>query len=94
MTLVMQYQSSLIILWQGMFPTDDEVDALLTHMDQDQSGMVDQEELIKQMSQQVRKNKKPLIKAFFSFPQLQIRKEIDPEHDFKEAFLLFDKDGK
>ena len=62
MTLVMQYQSSLIILWQGMFPTDDEVDDLLTHMDQDQSGMVDQEELIKQMSQQVRKNKKPLIK--------------------------------
>jgi len=60
----------------GMFPTDDEVDDLLTHMDQDKSGMVDQEELIRQMSH-----------------QLQIRKEMDPEHDFKEAFLLFDKDG-
>ena len=28
------------------------------------------------------------------FCQIQLRKEIDPEHDFKEAFLLFDKDGK
>ena len=39
--------------WPGMFPTDDEVDDLLTHMDQDKSGMVDQEELIRQMSHQV-----------------------------------------
>ena len=36
-----------------MFPTDDEVDDLLSHMDQDMSGMVDQEELIRQMSLQV-----------------------------------------
>jgi len=60
----------------GMFPTDDEVDDLLSHMDEDKSGMVDREELTKHMALQI-----------------QIRKEIDPEHDFKEAFLLFDKDG-
>ena len=36
-----------------MFPTDDEVDDLLSHMDQDMSGMVDQEELIRQMALQV-----------------------------------------
>ena len=36
-----------------MFPTDDEVDDLLSHMDRDKSGMVDQEELIRQMSLQV-----------------------------------------
>ena len=41
-----------------MFPTDDEVDDLLTHMDQDKSGMVDQEELIRQMSHQVEINQK------------------------------------
>ena len=40
----------------GMFPTDDEVDDLLTHMDLDKSGMVDQEELIRQMSHQVKIN--------------------------------------
>ena len=43
----------MIINDAGMFPTDDEVDDLLTHMDQDKSGMVDQEELIRQMSHQV-----------------------------------------
>ena len=42
-----------------MFPTDDEVDDLLSHMDQDMSGMVDQEELIRQMSLQVDKMNKP-----------------------------------
>ena len=26
--------------------------------------------------------------------QIEIRKSSDPEHDFKEAFLIFDKDGK
>ena len=36
-----------------MFPTDDEVEDLLTHMDQDKSGMVDLTELIKQMASQV-----------------------------------------
>ena len=53
MTLLTQYSRSLISLWSGMFPTDDEVDDLLTHMDRDGSGMVDQEELIRQMSLQV-----------------------------------------
>lgn len=51
-----------------MFPTDDEVDDLLTHMDQDKSGMVDQEELIRQMSQQVtiKQTKAPkIVKPFF-----------------------------
>ena len=54
MTLVMQHLWLLMIINDaGMFPTDDEVDDLLTHMDQDKSGMVDQEELIRQMSHQV-----------------------------------------
>ena len=37
----------------GMFPTDDEVDDLLSHMDEDKSGMVDREELTKHMALQV-----------------------------------------
>ena len=37
----------------GMFPTDDEVDDLLSHMDEDRSGMVDREELTKHMALQV-----------------------------------------
>ena len=37
----------------GMFPTDDEVEDLLSHMDEDCSGMVDLDELIKQMANQV-----------------------------------------
>ena len=36
-----------------MFPTDDEVDDLLSHMDEDRSGMVDREELTKHMALQV-----------------------------------------
>lgn len=39
-----------------MFPTDDEVEDLLTHMDLDKSGMVDLTELIKQMASQVNLN--------------------------------------
>jgi len=60
----------------GMFPTDDEVEDLLTHIDDDGSRMVDYQELLRHMA-----------------AQIQIRKSIDPEHDFKEAFLIFDKDG-
>ena len=36
-----------------MFPTDDEVEDLLFHMDQDKSGKVDLSELLKQMATQV-----------------------------------------
>ena len=35
-----------------------------------------------------------LSEADMNYFQIQIRKAIDPEHDFKEAFLIFDKDGK
>ena len=79
----------------GMFPTDDEVDDLLSHMDEDRSGMVDREELTKHMALQVQiSGDLMLIFIGLSTLQIQIRKEMDPEHDFKEAFLLFDKDGK
>ena len=36
-----------------MFPTDDEVEDLLTHMDQNKSGRVELSELLKQMATQV-----------------------------------------
>ena len=36
-----------------MLPTDDEVEDLLFHMDQDKSGKVDLSELLKQMANQV-----------------------------------------
>ena len=38
-----------------MFPTDDEVEDLLTHIDDNDSGMVDWEELMKHMTAQVYK---------------------------------------
>ena len=54
----------------GMFPTDDEVDDLLSHMDEDRSGMVDREELTKHMALQVRIFKRDLTAHFYLFVQL------------------------
>ena len=78
-----------------MFPTDDEVGDLLEHIDDDGSGMVDYSELMKHMAAQVsyrgETNNCSVSPETF---QIDIRKSSDPEHDFKEAFLIFDKDGK
>ena len=41
----------------GMFPTDDEVEDLLTHIDDDGSRMVDYQELLRHMAAQVSQNR-------------------------------------
>jgi len=60
----------------GMFPTDDEVEDLLQHMDTDGEGGIELDEFLAHMADQI-----------------ELRKKVDPEHDFKEAFQVFDKDG-
>lgn len=77
-----------------MFPTDDEVADLLVHIDDDGSGMVDYSELMKHMAAQVSRGETNTCSVSPETFQIDIRKSSDPEHDFKEAFLIFDKDGK
>ena len=77
-----------------MFPTDDEVGDLLHHIDDDGSGLVDYSELMKHMAAQVRAKRHFTYHLLTTIFQIDIRKSSDPEHDFKEAFLIFDKDGK
>ena len=88
-----------------MFPTDDEVEDLLGHMDTDGGGGVTLQVRIARIlilalwSLVAKVLVKLLIMYFQEFltqmgNELELRKEVDPEHDFKEAFRVFDKDGK
>ena len=88
-----------------MFPTDDEVEDLLHHMDTDGGGGVSlQVGIAKLLSVALWVLvAKVFVKLFIIDSQefltqmgneLELRKEVDPEHDFKEAFRVFDKDGK
>ena len=88
-----------------MFPTDDEVEDLLHHMDTDGGGGVSlQVGIAKLISGALWVLvAKVFVKLFIIDSQefltqmgneLELRKKVDPEHDFKEAFRVFDKDGK
>ena len=76
-----------------MFPTDDEVEDLLQHMDSDGEGNIELEEFLKHMEEEVDRGR-VLNNGRQTLFQLHLRRSVDPEHDFKEAFRVFDKDGK
>ena len=59
-----------------MFPTDDEVEDLLSHMDEDKSGMVELSELIKQMAHQINIRKEWVNGEIFSFNQMRTKVQM------------------
>ena len=50
---VLPQEKVITVNTAGMFPTDDEVEDLLTHIDDDGSRMVDYQELLRHMAAQV-----------------------------------------
>ena len=82
-----------------MFPTDLEVEALVASMDEDKSGQIELQELVKHMGLQVAH---PDIQNsdfwnpwnHFHLIQIQLRSKLNPEKDFADAFKVFDRDGK
>ena len=81
-----------------MFPTDLEVEALVASMDEDKSGQIELQELVKHMGLQVgiliSRSQISEIPGIISHIQIQLRSKLNPEKDFADAFKVFDRDGK
>ena len=81
-----------------MFPTDDEVYDLLQHMDTDGEGGIELDEFLAHMADQIELRKKVNMIMIMMRGRISMILnqgiQVDPEHDFKEAFQVFDKDGK
>ena len=82
-----------------MFPTDLEVEALVASMDEDKSGQIELQELVKHMGLQVgilisRSQISEIPGIISHIIQIQLRSKLNPEKDFADAFKVFDRDGK
>jgi len=65
-----------ILRYTGLFPTDEEVDEFAQEVDEDGTGQVTVEDLVKHIENKV-----------------ELHRETPHEDNFKDAFLVFDKDG-